>query len=354
MNNNNYYKILEVNKYATQDEIKKSYRKLAVKYHPDKNKDDEDCKKKFQDISEAYNILGDDEKRKKYDLFGTEDNDFIFDEDPFKMFNSIFHEHLNQFKNMNYENNIDIGSVLNEMSGLNFNNLFDFPKVHVKVQSMNNNLNNILDEFNNNNNDNNNLIREVIDDIIIHENITFKEVYNKSKRKIHYNKNKFKKGKIINKKVNLEINLFDSEILLKGNGNETQNKKGNVLIHLHLNDDNFKRINEYDVLHTKEIDFKNYYKNKHVTINLPNDDIIYIKNLKGNKYIKIKKYGIPYFKDKEEYQGDLYFQLVVNMPDFDTMCNTVNDLMEEESNIDESKLEFIDYNYVNVNNIFMD
>ena len=42
------------------------------------------------------------------------------------------------------------------------------------------------------------------------------------------------------------------------------------------------------------------------------------------------------------------------MPDFDTMCNTVNDLMEEESNIDESKLEFTDYNYVNVNNIFMD
>lgn len=61
---NNYYDILGVSKEATQEEIKKIYRKLAIQYHPDKNPDGAE---KFKEISEAYDILGDVEKRKKYD-----------------------------------------------------------------------------------------------------------------------------------------------------------------------------------------------------------------------------------------------------------------------------------------------
>jgi curved DNA-binding protein len=65
-----YYKILGVSKTATQDEIKKAYRKLAVKYHPDKNEGDKASEEKFKEISEAYEVLGDPEKRKKYDKLG--------------------------------------------------------------------------------------------------------------------------------------------------------------------------------------------------------------------------------------------------------------------------------------------
>ncbi len=65
-----YYKILGVSKNATQDEIKKAYRKLAVKYHPDKNQGDKAAEEKFKEISEAYEVLGDPEKRKKYDELG--------------------------------------------------------------------------------------------------------------------------------------------------------------------------------------------------------------------------------------------------------------------------------------------
>ncbi len=67
-----YYKILNVGKNANQDEIKKAYRKLAREYHPDVNPDDPNAEEKFKDINEAYQVLSDDEKREKYDRFGSQ------------------------------------------------------------------------------------------------------------------------------------------------------------------------------------------------------------------------------------------------------------------------------------------
>ena len=65
-----YYKTLGVDKKASQDDIKKAYRKLAVKYHPDKNKDNKSAEEKFKLINEANEVLSDPEKRKKYDTLG--------------------------------------------------------------------------------------------------------------------------------------------------------------------------------------------------------------------------------------------------------------------------------------------
>lgn len=65
-----YYKIMGLDKDATQDEIKTTYRKLAKKCHPDLNPDDEKAQEKFKDISEAYDVLGDEKKRKQYDQLG--------------------------------------------------------------------------------------------------------------------------------------------------------------------------------------------------------------------------------------------------------------------------------------------
>lgn len=65
-----YYKILEIDKSANEADIKKAYRKLARKYHPDVNPNDESAKTKFQEINEAHEVLSDPEKRKKYDKYG--------------------------------------------------------------------------------------------------------------------------------------------------------------------------------------------------------------------------------------------------------------------------------------------
>lgn len=65
-----YYEVLGIQKSADENEIKRAYRKLAKKYHPDTNQGDEQAAEKFKEINEAYDILGDEKKRKLYDQYG--------------------------------------------------------------------------------------------------------------------------------------------------------------------------------------------------------------------------------------------------------------------------------------------
>src|ERR1700739_2060447 len=72
MGDRDYYDILGVKKSASDEEIKKAYRSLAKKYHPDKNKGNKEAENKFKEISEAYAVLSDSEKRAQYDRLGAE------------------------------------------------------------------------------------------------------------------------------------------------------------------------------------------------------------------------------------------------------------------------------------------
>ncbi|MDA3867818.1 MAG: molecular chaperone DnaJ [Salinivirgaceae bacterium] len=70
MSKRDYYEVLGVSRDASKEQIKKAYRKMAIKYHPDKNPDDKDAENNFKEAAEAYEVLSDDTKRQRYDQFG--------------------------------------------------------------------------------------------------------------------------------------------------------------------------------------------------------------------------------------------------------------------------------------------
>ena len=72
----NYYEVLGISKTASSDEIKKAYRNLAFKYHPDRNSGDKAAEEKFKEINEAYDVLSDEKKRADYDSFGTSNSHY--------------------------------------------------------------------------------------------------------------------------------------------------------------------------------------------------------------------------------------------------------------------------------------
>lgn len=115
-----YYKILDIKKGATQSEIKKAYRKLAKKYHPDTNQNNKTAEEKFKEINEAYEVLSDEKKRNKYDTFGSS-NDFNNYYGGQYNQSSYNHQYTNKNSNMNGfsdffnvffgDSNFDLGDI---------------------------------------------------------------------------------------------------------------------------------------------------------------------------------------------------------------------------------------------------
>jgi len=99
MDKRDYYEILGVSRDASPEEIKRAYRRMAIKYHPDKNPNDKDAELKFKQCAEAYEVLSDPEKRRRYDQFGHE---------------GLRGMGMRDYTHMNWQ---DIGSIFEEIFG---------------------------------------------------------------------------------------------------------------------------------------------------------------------------------------------------------------------------------------------
>jgi len=133
----NYYEILGVDRNATADQIKKAYKKLAVKHHPDKNQGDKSAEEKFKEINDAYQVLSDEQKRSHYDLTGSANGNAGFgganrngrhpsEEDIFREFE--------KFRTGNFGGGIRKGSSIQVIVTMTLEEIFSGAKKKVKYK----------------------------------------------------------------------------------------------------------------------------------------------------------------------------------------------------------------------------
>lgn len=389
MDNKDYYKILEIERNASEDDIKKSYRKLALKYHPDRCKD-VGAEDKFKEISEAYSVLSSPDKKRTYDVMGNSE-DFNFNgEDPFSVFNNIFQQHLSTFMNMKYENEINVDNILNNLSGGKMNSPFSFGNVHIKVHTfsdndfknpfdMINNLSNPFDIMNNTeeidediyytnlsnnkksskhtnksskhtNTKTNTKTKTKPEDIVINIDVDFCDIYNEEKKNISIKRNRLRSdGSYSLKTKKFDIPIYGREITIKGEGHQYPHytESGNIFINISNNlDDNFKRLNDYDLLAFHPITIEDISKTFIFELLLPNKKIINIQyekdSLKKQKHLfqKIPELGFPYYDEGTRITGDLYIQYYLSF----------------EESINKNNNKILEYQYVakncNIDDIF--
>ncbi|HDD35723.1 MAG TPA: molecular chaperone DnaJ, partial [Candidatus Desulfofervidus auxilii] len=134
-----YYAILGVPRNATQEEIKRAYRRLALKYHPDRNPGDKIAEEKFKEISEAYEVLSDPEKRAIYDSYGYSGlrssgyTGFEDVSDIFKTFSDIFEEFFGFSFEEKTETQPRDGADLSQEIVLDFEDLFKDKKIKLEI-----------------------------------------------------------------------------------------------------------------------------------------------------------------------------------------------------------------------------
>lgn len=283
-----YYKILGVEKTASQDEIKRAYRKLAKKYHPDLNPNNAKAQEKFKEINEAYEVLSDEEKRKKYDAFGSAynfTNGQHFDPSQFG-FENFGNGHtyttngdFSDFFNMFFGGMDFKGKTKGARSAFDFGNLFGGRKNSGRSPSYESEL-----------------------------NITIEEGYNGTTKNVSLNIGGVNKNITVNVPKGI---LPGKKLKVKG---EKWGIKGDILFKISFIEDGKNRLEGTDIISKLDIlPWQAVLGDKVVVTTLDGKIKVNIPKLisSGTK-IRVPKKG---YKDMKGNQGDLYLEInIVNPP----------------------------------------
>ncbi len=292
----NYYSVLGVSKTASQDEIKKAYRKLALKYHPDKNQGDKTAEAKFKDVAEAYEVLGDVEKRKKYDQLGSDwkkyeqgdagrsrgngQRGYTYEGDPSDFFGgSGFSDFFESFfgggtrgGSRRWSQDFDFEGPANDLSG-------EIP-------------------------------------------ISLREAYHGSERVIDLQGEKIK--------VRIKPGAYDGlQLRVKGKGQRTASgKTGDLYLTVHVNHDEKIKVKGNDLHTDQNIDMFTALLGGKIEGNFLSGNIsISIKEgTQNGKVVRLKGKGMPVYNKPGEF-GDLYIRLHVVLPEH--LTETQKDLVKK-------------------------
>ncbi|MFS7886547.1 DnaJ family protein [Helicobacter pylori] len=285
------YQTLNVSENASQDEIKKSYRRLARQYHPDLNKTKE-AEEKFKEINAAYEILSDEEKRRQYDQFG--DNmfggqnfsDFArsrrTSEDLDDILSSIFGRGgFSQRFSQNSQG----------FSGFNFSNFSNFAPENL--------------------------------DMTVALNVSVLDTLLGNKKQVSINNETFS--------LKIPIGVEEGEkIRVRNKGKTGQMGRGDLLLQIHIEEDEIYRREKDDIIQIFDLPLKTALFggkieiatwHKTLTLTIP-------PNTKAMQKFRIKEKGIK--NRKTSHVGDLYLQARLILPKTETLSNELKALLEKE------------------------
>ena len=349
ISNQKYYDILGISKDAKEEDIKKAYKKLAIKYHPDRNIDNkEEAEKKFAEINEAYSILSDSKKRQQYDMFGTSSSNGSVDPiNTFQMFNNIFQRHVSEFINKKTDNTNSFSNILNELNN-NKGNSFPFGGIRFKVHSFTPKQNHQTFQKTKSYQYQNKKVspkptpkKKVTKptpkilfkpkEQIINKSFEIRDIYDGVIKDVEIDlvrRTKNNKDQIIYNKIKkkFKIPLKGREIFIENWGNHIKGYKKPADLLLIINDlpnDTFKRFNDYDLFKVEKIEYDKLPKSNILNVKLPNDkeinvDIDVKELLKDtNKLLKIENKGFPYIIDNELKRGNLYIKIEIIIKNYE-------------------------------------
>ncbi|MDX2301211.1 MAG: J domain-containing protein [Microscillaceae bacterium] len=262
-----YYKVLGVSRFASQEEIKKAYRELAIKYHPDKNQGDKKSEKKFQEISEAYNVLSDPTKRRKYDFLG----------ENWKQFENV------DISDVNFDIDFNLKDIFDGFTGGAFSSFFSqfFSGMEEKGK---------------------NIEKDLI--------ISLEEAYTGADKILSVGDEKFKI------KINPGIN--SGQLLrLQGKGAPglAPESRGDLLVKVHIAQHALFERKGNDLYRDKSIDLHTAVLGGKVNVQTLNGQIqVEIPpGTQSNKQLRLRKLGMPFSQNPRLF-GDLYLTIQVNIP----------------------------------------
>ena len=285
-----YYKILGVEKSASQDEIKKAYRKLAMKHHPDRNAGNKSAEEKFKEITEANEVLSDPEKRKKYDTLGANWNQYQHTGGQgFDNFYSNFGGGRRS-SGSTYEFSGDLGDLFGGMGGGFsdfFESFFGGSKKEFGRQTQQ---------------------QKTAVDVETNLNVTLEDVFNGSEKQIS----------VDGKKVKIKINPETKEgqkLRLKGLGRSKTagGEKGDLYLNIHILRHPFYEIKDNSLYYNLDVDLYTAVLGGKENIRALDGKTISIaipEGTESEKILRLKGLGLR----NGSVRGDLFVNIHVTIP----------------------------------------
>jgi len=286
-----YYKILGLDKSASKEEIKKTYRKLALKYHPDRNPGDKKAEERFKKISEAYAVLSDPEKKKQYDAFGSQAFSQKFSQE------DIFR-------------NFDFSSIFRDLGfgggGGNYTHIFRGGQQQGRDP--------FSDIFGGSQQYRQQPRAQRGNDLEYKLSITLEEVYNGAEKRLSFRKGE--QTEEIQFKIQKGINSGQKLRLAgKGNPGVYGGPNGDLYIQIDVLPHMLFAREENDIIFNKSISFTEAVLGTSISIPTLSGSTKKIKvpaHTQNNTKIRMKGFGLPFFKKSEK--GDQYVRIIIDIP----------------------------------------